>query len=121
MNDSEALSFLREYFAALFIRHDLEVIDTYMAPDYFDDDIGDPNVNHLQCSKDFLADLFMRMPGIGVEVKSACCRDDVISAYLNWTLDENGQHRVIKKGVAIFVLRDRQIIKRHTFLYYSEE
>ncbi len=46
-------------------------------------------------------------------------RDEVITAYLKWYSTESGIQKTLRKGVALFVIREGQIIKRHTFLYYE--
>ena len=86
----------------------------------FDDDIGDPGIDHIQNSKEYLTNMFAQNPTIGVDVKAAIVRDDVISAYLDWHVTENGVKRVIRRGVANFVLKQGKIIKRHTFVYFEE-
>jgi hypothetical protein len=120
MNNQESLEFVRNYFAELFGKRNVDALDVYLDKDYFDDDIGDPDVDHIQNSKEYLAELFRKQPAIGVDVKDAMTRDDVISAFLEWFIVENGAKRVIRKGIAIFVVRDQKIIKRHTFVYFQE-
>ena len=120
MNNQESLEFIRNYFEELFGRRNVDALDAYLDPEYFDDDIGDPGVDHIKNSKEYLLNLFREKPTIGVEVKDAVTRDDVISAFLEWFVAENGARRVILKGVAIFVLRDQKILKRHTYIYYRE-
>lgn len=119
MNDLNGLEFIRTYFDELFNRRNIDALDIYLHEEYFDDDIGDPALDHIQSSKEFLADLFQRNPTIGVEVIDAITHENVISAFLEWSVQENGQKRVIRKGVAIFVIDDRKIRKRHTFLYFE--
>jgi len=120
MTNQEALQYLRDYFAELFTHHNLDALDEYLAPAYFDDDIGDPNADHLQNSKDYLSALFKAKPSIGVEVIDAIARENVISAFLDWTVTENNQKRVVRKGVAIFILKGQKIARRHTFVYAEE-
>lgn len=120
MNNQESLELIRNYFDELFGRRNVDALDAYLDPEYFDDDIGDPGVDHIKNSKEYLLNLFREKPTIGVEVKDAVTRDDVISAFLEWFVAENGARRVILKGVAIFVLRDQKILKRHTYIYYRE-
>ena len=121
MDNQESLEFVRTYFDELFEKHNTNALDHYLDPDYFDDDIGNPAVDHVKCSKEFLEDLFRRQPTIGVQVLDAIIRDDVISAYLEWYILENNNKRTIRKGVAIFrVNREHKILKRHTFIYYQE-
>lgn len=120
MNSQESLDFIRKYFNELFVKRNLEALNFYMAPNYFDDDIGDPNTNHIQNSKEYLAELFKANPTIGIDVVDAVAHDDVISAYLEWFTCENNVKRTIRKGVAIFVVKDRKILKRHTYIYFGE-
>lgn len=119
MNSQESLEFVRKYFDELFGKRNVDVLDQYLDQEYFDDDIGDPTVDHIKNSKEFLNELFRKQPTIGVEVLDAIARDDVISAYLQWYVRENNHKRTIRKGVAIFVLRDQRILKRRTFVYYE--
>ena len=119
MNNQEGLEFVRKYFDELFEKQNVDALDEYLDQDYFDDDIGDPTIDHIQSSKEFLKELFRRQQTIRVDVLDAITRDDVISAYLEWYFPENNEKRTIRKGVAIFVLRNQRISKRHTFIYYE--
>jgi hypothetical protein len=120
MNNQEALEFIRKYFDELFGKRNINALDVYLDKDYFDDDIGDPSVDHIQNSKEFLAALFRQRPGLGVDVKDAIVHDDVIAAFLEWVVNENDVKRTIRKGVAIFVVKDQKILKRHTYVYFEE-
>jgi hypothetical protein len=120
MNDQEALPFIRSYFDELFGKRNPDALDAFLDPEYSDDDIADPGVDQIKNGKEYLRELFKAKPTIGVEVVAAQIRDDVISAYLDWYVVEDDQKRILKKGVAIFVVRDRKILKRHTFLYYED-
>jgi hypothetical protein len=120
MNNQESLQFLRQYFNELFVKRNLEALDLYLDPGYFDDDIGDPDINHLKNSKEYLTKLFKTNPTIGVDVIDAVAHDDVISAFLEWSICEDKVRRTIRKGVAIFVLKGQRILKRHTFIYFEE-
>jgi hypothetical protein len=121
MNSEEGLKFIRGYFEALFRQRNTDALDQYLDKEYFDDDIGDPSVDHIQNSKDYLKALFEREPTIGVNVVDAICHDDVITAYLEWHKMDSDHRQVIRRGVAVFVLNGRRIIKRHTFIYASNE
>lgn len=120
MNKDEALAYLRKYFHELFEKRNLEALDTFLDDDYFDDDVGDPTINHKEEAREFLANFFREKPTIGVDVIEALAYDEVISAFLEWFEIKKGIKKVFMKGVAIFVLRNEKIIKRHTFLYYDE-
>lgn len=120
MNNAEGLEFIRHYFDEIFTRRNVNALDDFFDKEYFDDDIGDPNVDHIQNAKEYLTELFTSRPTIGVEVKDAATCDDVISAFLEWFVRENDQKRVIRRGVAIFVLKGHKIKKRHTFIYFEE-
>lgn len=117
MNNRESLVYLREYFNELFVKHNVDALDTYLDKDYFDDDIGDPNVDHIANSKAYLRDMLIKNPTFGVDVIDAVTRDNVISAFLSWFVMENGVKRVTMKGIGIFVMKDNRILKRHTYLY----
>jgi hypothetical protein len=119
MNNQESLEFIRTYFDELFGKRNINVLDLYLDTGYFDDDIGDPQTDHIQDSKEFLANLFAENQTITVEVNDAIARDDVISAYLEWITKENGSKQTIRKGVAIFVVKDQKILRRHTFIYFE--
>lgn len=120
MNNQESLEFIRKYFDELFGKRNVDTLDVYLDQEYFDDDIGDPSIDHGRNSKEYLLNLFREKPTIGVDVKDAMTRDDVISAFLEWFITEKDVKRVIIKGVAIFVLREQKILKRHTYIYYRE-
>ncbi len=117
MNDQEALSYLRGYFEQLFGQRNVDALDVYLDPEYFDDDIGDPTVNHIENSRQYLLSWFSREPTIGVAVKDAVTQDNVISAFLEWYITPQGARKTLMKGVAIFVLQDQKIIRRHTYMY----
>lgn len=113
MDDAEAFDFIRTYFHRLFVDRDLSALEAYLHPDYWDDDIGDPAVNHREDSRRYLAELFARQPRIGVTVERAVCQGEVIAAYLAWHEGE----AVLRRGVALFVVHGGQIVKRHTFIH----
>jgi hypothetical protein len=120
MNNQEGLEFIRKYFDELFGKRNIDALDVYLDQDYFDDDIGNPNVDHLENAKAYLQELFREKPTIGVDVKDAITRDDVITAFLEWFVQENSVTRIIRKGVAIFIVSNQKILKRHTYIYYEE-
>ncbi len=120
MNNQESLEFIRSYFDELFGKRNLDALNIYLDANHFDDDIGDPNVDHIQNSREYLQALFREKPTIGVDVKDAMIQDDVICAFLEWFVCENNVKKTLKKGVAIFVLRNGKILKRHNYLYYDE-
>lgn len=117
MNEQEAGLYIRGYFDDLFGKHDPDALDRYLDRDYFDDDIGDPTVDHILNSKEYLQALFKNQPTIGVEVNNTAIFDNVISAHLDWYVLENGERRSLHKGVAIFILKGDRILRRHTFIY----
>lgn len=119
MNNQQALDWMRAYFHRLFVERDVDALDDYLHPDYFDDDIGAEVSDHVQDSKDYLRGWFQRTPGIGVDVLEAMAAGGVISAFLDWYVQEGGDKKVIMKGVAVFVLRDGKILHRHTFMYHQ--
>ena len=118
MNDQEALEFIKGYFDDLFVKRDMTALDRYLDKDYFDHDIGDPSIDHIQNSKQYLQKLFEREPSIGVNVVRAMIHEEVITAFLEWFVVEDGKKRVTMKGVASFLLRGEKILKRHTFIYW---
>lgn len=120
MNNTESFDFIQKYFDEVFNKRNVDALDVFLDREYFDDDIGDPEVDHIQNSKDYLIELFDGTPAIRVDVKDTITRDNVISAFLEWFVCENSQKRVIRKGVAIFVVEGRRIRKRHTFIYFEE-
>jgi hypothetical protein len=120
MNNQESLEFIRQYFDELFGKRNIDVLDVYLDKDYFDDDIGDPGVDHIKDSKEFLENLFREKPSIRVDIKDAITRDDVISAFLEWFVIEDNLKRIIRKGIAIFVIRNQKILKRHMYIYFQE-
>lgn len=113
MNDAEAFDFIRTYFHRLFVDRDLSALDVYLHPDYWDDDIGDPAVNHREDARRYLTELFARHPRMGVIVERAVCQGEVITAYLAW----HEGLAVLRSGVALFVVRGGRILKRHTFIH----
>jgi len=120
MNNQQGFEFVRGYFNELFGKRNPDALDAYLDDNYTDDDIGAGATDHIKNSKVFLAEWFKTQPTIGVDVKDAMAQDNVISAFLEWFVVENGAKRVIMKGVAIFVLNGRKILKRHTYLVYQE-
>lgn len=120
MNNTEALAYIKTYFYEIFGKRNLASLDIFLDENYFDDDIGDPTVNHRENSKEYLANLFRDHPGMGVNVMDAMVHDNVIAAFLEWYLDVNDRQKVLRKGVAIFMLQGDKIVKRHTFVYFQE-
>ena len=120
MNNKESLEFIQKYFNELFGKRNLAALDVYLDKDYFDDDISDPEVDHINNSKAYLKELFRENPTIGVDVNGALTHDNVISAFIEWYVHENNRKRIIRKGVAIFVVNNQKILKRHTFIYFNE-
>jgi hypothetical protein len=121
MNDREALEYIKGYFDELFVKKNVDALDHYLDKDYFDYDIGDPSVDHIQNSKQYLLRRFEREPTIGVNVVRAMIHEEVITAFLEWFVIEGGERRVTMKGVASFLLRGEKILKRHTFIYWRAE
>jgi hypothetical protein len=120
MNNQAGLEFIRKYFDELFGKRNIGALDLYLDENYFDDDIGDAEVDHLENSKEFLAEWFRVQPTIGVEVIDAITQDNVISAFLNWFVIESNTKRIIQKGVVIFVVNNQKILKRHTYIYSEQ-
>jgi hypothetical protein len=71
MNDQDSLALIRAYFDELFGKRNINVLNLYLHQDYFDDDISDPQTDHIQNSKEFLTNLFEEHPTIGIEVKAS--------------------------------------------------
>ncbi len=120
MNDQESHDFVCKYFDELFGNHDIDALDIYLDKSYFDDDIGDPRVDHIKNSKEYLSKVFRETPTIGVDVNDTIARDNVISSFVEWFVIEDNKRRIIRKGMVIFVVDDQKIKKRHTFIYYEE-
>lgn len=120
MNNRESHDFVRKYFDALFSCHNVDALDEYLDGSYYDDDIGDPNVDHILNSKEFLRELFRENPTVGVNVTETITKDNVISSFVEWFVIENDISRIIRKGIVIFVVHDQRIQKRHTFIYSEE-
>jgi hypothetical protein len=119
MNNQEGLEFIRKYFDELFGKRNVDALDIYLDKNYCDDDIGDPSLDQLKNSKEFLKALFRDEPTIGVDVKDAISRGNVICAFLEWFIMESNLKKTIRKGVAIFVVKNRKILKRHTYIYFG--
>lgn len=117
MNNAQALEYLRRYFDELFNQRNLAALDAYLHPDYYDDDIGPGESDPIGNSKAYLRELFQRQPTMAVTVIDAIAQDDVLTAFLEWTLVEAGVRVTLRKGVAIFVLKDGKIYRRHTYIY----
>lgn len=117
MNQQQSLQFIRGYFHELFVDHNIDALDDYLDAEYFDDDIGDPHVDHIRNSKEFLSEWFKKSPTICVEVLDVMNHDDVLTAYLEWYETDNGFKKSLQKGIAIFVMKGNKIVKRHTFIY----
>jgi hypothetical protein len=121
MEDKEAFVFVRDYFFELFEKRNISALDQYLDKEYWDDDIGEEGVDHIENSKTFLKDLFNKNPNITVIVKKAICQDNVITAYLEWGNKSEAKVDVLRKGIAVFVLKGNRIIKRHTYIYYQND
>ena len=121
MNDDEAFDFIKTYFYKLFSKRNLDCLDIYLAKDHFDDDIGILEKDHIRNSKEYLSKWFIDEPTIDVDVIKVISNDNVITAYLNWYVIRNNQKHIIKKGIGIFTIREMKIVKRHTYMYFSEQ
>lgn len=121
MNTKEAESFINHYFTELYVKRNIDALEDFLHKDYWDDDIGDPDINHLENSKDFLAELFKAKPKAGIKVRSVTVLDNVITAYLEWYNDISDAGTLWMKGIAIFVIDFGKIIKRHTYFYQKNE
>lgn len=119
MNDFEAHTFIKKYFHELFVKRNIDSLDLFLHQDYWDDDIGDSNVDHIIDSKNYLKELFIRIPTINVEAIKTIIDENVITSYLHWIYTQDNQKIVWQKGIANFILSGNKIIKRHTFIFYS--
>ena len=121
MTDQEAAEFVRDYFVTLFETRDLSALEQYVHPDYFDDDIGDPEIDHVEAGKGYLQSLYQRHPTINVTPIRTIVQDEVISSYLEWSTTASGERTVHVRGIALFVMESGRILKRHTFIYYNDQ
>lgn len=121
MNDLQADSFIKEYFYNLFVKRDVDYLADVLDENYWDDDIGEVGINHIENSKNFLREWFANEPTILVTVKKTMTHDDIISSYLEWSIRKNEKVEIIRKGVASFVVKNNKIVKRHTFVYFEEK
>lgn len=103
----------------MFDRRNLDILDSFLDENYFDEDIGDPKINHIQNSKEFLAEWFKEQPTLGIDVMDAIAQENVISAFLQWHVTEANAKKIVQKGVAIFVVKNQRIARRHTWIYYK--
>ncbi len=117
MNSEQAHAFVSRYFRRLFDDHDLNALDDYLHPNYWDDDIGDSAADHIENAKSYLAKVFGEKPRLRVDVRATIALDDVIMSYLEWYEGEGAERRTQMKGAAIFVLDEGRILKRHTYIY----
>jgi hypothetical protein len=120
VNSTESLAYVKSYFHEVFDKRNINAIDYYFDKDYFDDDIGDPSINHIENSKKFLSDLFNKNPNIGVNVVNAIEKDGVISSFVEWYDKKDNDKGIIRKGIVIFVMRNEKILHRHTFIYFEK-
>jgi hypothetical protein len=81
MNNQESLEFVRDYFGELFGKRNVDALDLYLDQDYFDDDIGDPNIDHIQNAKRYLLQLFRDKPTIGIDVKDAMREQKILKRH----------------------------------------
>jgi hypothetical protein len=120
MDDNEAFIFVSAYFKELFTNKNVGILDKYLHKDYWDDDIGNSDVNHIENSKVFLKNMFYINPSIDVEVKKVQILEKIITAYIEWFNYDKNEKQILMKGIVIFELKDLQIIKRHTYMYYEK-
>jgi hypothetical protein len=118
MDSVQTREFICRYFKRLFNDRDVAVLEECLDGQYWDDDIGKTDLDHVQKSKDFVSDLFRRVPTIGVEVRGTAVLDDVITAYLEWFDYEKGMRSTWMRGVGVFEMKGGRILKRHTYIYY---
>ena len=121
MNNKEAYEYIRTYFHRLFVERDISALDEYLHPDYWDDDIGESGISHIDNSKQFLYSLFQRLPNIDVNVENVMCNENVITVCLQWVDLHGGHPEILRKGIAVFVLTERKISRRHTYIYFDKD
>ncbi len=121
ITQKQAEAFVKRYFELLFVDRDIESLDLNLDPNYWDDDIGKQGINHIQNSKEYLQQLFIKNPTIGVEVGNILTQDSTITSYVSWFILNGKERKVIKKGIAIFEMKNWKIAKRHTYVYFEEE
>ncbi len=121
ITQKQAEAFVKRYFELLFVDHDIESLDLNLDPNYWDDDIGKQGINHIQNSKEYLKQLFIKNPTIGVEVGNILTQDSTITSYVSWFILNGMERKVIRKGIAIFEMKNWKIAKRHTYVYFEEE
>lgn len=117
MNDEEAKLFIVDYFEEIFTKRNISSLDSFLHKDYWDDDIGDPNVNHIENSKEYLANLFKENKDIDIDVDRVMSFENTIVAYLTWYENKNKEKMILRRGVVIFEVEKARIKKRHTYLY----
>lgn len=113
--------YIEKYFNTLFVERNLDKLNEFLHPSYWDDDYGVTGVDHIEGTKHYLLDLFNKRPNIGVKVKKVDSHDNVISAYLEWYHDIHDINSLWQKGVGTFLIETGKIIKRQTFIYYKKE
>ena len=121
MNDDAAFEYIQTYFHRLFVERDISALDEYLHPDYWDDDIGESGISHIDDSKIFLSNLFKRHPNINVNVENVMCNENVITACLRWVDQHDGHQETLRKGIAVFVLVEHRILKRHTYIFFDKD
>lgn len=87
MNSHEAKKYLENYFHKLYVDHDVDYLEEALDPQYWDDDIGAENENHIENSKTYLRKMFAADPSINVIVGETTIKENVISSFLEWTAE----------------------------------
>lgn len=120
MDQAFADRFVRDYFHALFVERDVDSLDTYLDKNYWDDDIGPNETDHVANAKKYLRTMFKERPGAGVDVMRVLTLDDTITSYLYWYAVDGGVKTIMMKGVAIFEMKENRIARRHTHIYWRK-
>lgn len=118
---NKSFLYIEEYFNTLFVERNLDKINEFLHPNYWDDDYGVAGTDHIEGTKDYLLDLFNKIPKVGVKVNKVDSHDNVIIAYLEWYYDIQDTNSLWQKGVGTFLIESGRIIKRNTFIYYKNE
>lgn len=121
MNDTEAYNYIKSYFYRLFVERDLSALEDYLDKSYWDDDIGKYDTDHVRNSKEYLEKWFKDEPTISVEVKKVVIEDDILTAYLEWYKNNGDEKEIMIKGIGLFTIKNKRIIRRHNYVYFKKK
>ncbi len=120
MNDDEGRAYIQKYYDQVFNGRNIDELEVFLDKEYDDDDIPDTEIDQIKNSREYLTNLFQKIPSIKVIVNGAITHDNIIVAFLEWYRIEKSLEQSLKKGICIFTINsENKIIRKHNYIYFD--